>query len=297
VQEAPVLKPLSVGDIIDRMLRLFRADPLLFIGIAVFPALISEVLQRAVGLTQTFDLSQYISTLSTPGARPVFPAPAVDPILASAIGIVTVLLSVAQVAALTHAVGRRYLARPETIGDAYRNGLRAVPRLILSFLVVIVVFAIVIAAIATAVVVTSAPELALVAVIVGLVGFVFVLPWAFLSLAFVGPAIVLEGLGPIAGIKRSFHLVDRARLRTLGLWFLMGIITSLLGLVFSIVFLASFVAEPTARSVLQAAATIATGAISSPLLFGALVILYYDLRVRKEAFDLQLAAEALPREG
>ena len=160
----------------------------------------------------------------------------------------------------------------------------------------IVVFAVVIAAIALAVV-ASASALAVVAVILGLVGFLFVLPWAFLSLALVAPAIVLEGLGPIAGIRRSFHLVDRARLRTLGLWFLMGIITSLLGLVFSIVFLASFVAEPTVRSVLQAAATIASGAISAPLLFGALVILYYDLRVRKEAFDLQLAAEALPREG
>ncbi|HLZ48494.1 MAG TPA: hypothetical protein VKR80_07590 [Candidatus Limnocylindria bacterium] len=166
----------------------------------------------------------------------------------------------------------------------------------MSFLAVIVVFAVVIAAIALAVV-ASASALAVVAVILGLVGFLFVLPWAFLSLALVAPAIVLEGLGPIAGIRRSFHLVDRARLRTLGLWFLMGIITSLLGLVFSIVFLASFVAEPTVRSVLQAAATIASGAISAPLLFGALVILYYDLRVRKEAFDLQLAAEALPREG
>ncbi|HLZ47368.1 MAG TPA: hypothetical protein VKR80_01810, partial [Candidatus Limnocylindria bacterium] len=73
MQEAPVLKPLSVGDIIDRMLRLLRADPVLFIGIAIVPALISEVLQRAVGLDQTFDLNQLTSTLSTPGARPAFP--------------------------------------------------------------------------------------------------------------------------------------------------------------------------------------------------------------------------------
>src|SRR5436189_230600 len=78
----------------------------------------------------------------------------------------------------------------------------------------------------------GASAFVVVAVVVGLVGFFFVLPWAFLSLAFVTPAIVLEGLGPIAGIKRSFHLVDKARLRTLGLWLLMGIITSLLGIIF-----------------------------------------------------------------
>src|SRR5437868_9017331 len=114
------------------MLRLFRADALLFIGIAIFPTLISEVFQRAVGLSQTFDLNEFTSTLSTPGARPTFPAQgrAIDPVLASAVGIVTVVLSVTQAAAVTHAVGQRYLGRAETIGDAYRNGLRAAPRLI-----------------------------------------------------------------------------------------------------------------------------------------------------------------------
>jgi hypothetical protein len=49
--------------------------------------------------------------------------------------------------------------------------------------------------------------------------------------------------------------------------------------------------------VLQTIASVASSTISAPLIYGALVILYYDLRVRKEAFDLQLAAEALPREG
>lgn len=295
MQEAPVLKPLGVGEIIDRMLRLFRADALLFVGIAIFPTLITEVLQRAVGLDQTFDLNEYLSTLSTPGAKPALPIRQIDPVLASLVGLATVLLSVTQAAAITQAVGQRYLGRAETIGEAYRGGLRAMPRLILSFLVILVVFAVVTTVVAIAIV-TSASALAIVAVVLG-VGFFVLLPWAFVSVALVAPAIVLEGLGPVAGIRRSFHLVDRARLRTLGLWILMGIISSLLALIFSLVFLVSFVAEPTLRSVLQAAATIASGSISAPLLFGALVILYYDLRVRKEAFDLQLAAESLPREG
>ena len=56
-------------------------------------------------------------------------------------------------------------------------------------------------------------------------------------------------------------------------------------------------AQPTVQTVLQTAASVASASVSGPLLFGSLVILYYDLRVRKEAFDLQLAAEALPREG
>ncbi len=298
MQEAPALRPLSVGDIIDRMLRLLRADPVLFIGIAVIPTLIVDVLQRVAGLTQTFDASQFNALLNTaPGATPVIPRQ-LQPVnagLASVVVIVSVVLSVTQAAALTYAIGQRYLGRPETIGDAYSKGARALPRLVLSFLLVGVVAAFVFGLVAV-VIVLSAAALAIVAVILGLVAFFFVLPWAFLSLAFVTPAIVLEGLGPVEGIRRSFGLVDKARMRTLGLWILMGLIASLLGLIFSVIFLASFVADPTVSAILQTAATVASGAISGPLLYGALVILYYDMRVRKEAFDLQLAAEALPRE-
>lgn len=298
MQEAPILRPLSVGDIIDRMLRLLRADPVLFIGIAAIPTLISDVLQRVVGLTQTFDASQLTAALSNPGATPTFQQQ-LQPVnggLAAVVVIVSVVLSVIQAAALTYAIGQRYLGRPETIGDAYSKGARTLPRLFLSFLLVGVLAAFVFGLVA-AVIVVSASSLAVVAVILGLIAFFFVLPWAFLSLAFVTPAIVLEGLGPVAGIRRSFQLVDKARLRTLGLWILMGLIASLLGVIFSVIFLASFVANSTLSAVLQTAATVASGAISGPLLYGALTILYYDMRVRKEAFDLQLAAEALPREG
>jgi len=250
------------------------------------------------GLTQTLDLRGFTAALNTPGATPTFPQQ-VQPVnggLAAVVIVVSILLSVTQAAALTYAVGQRYLGRPESIGDAYSKGIRALPRLLLSALAISLA-AIVVVGVVAVVIALGASAFTVVAVILGLVGFFFVLPWAFLSLVFVTPAIVLEGLGPIAGIRRSFQLVDKARLRTLGLWFLMGLIASLLGVIFSLIFLASFVTDPTVSAVLQTAATVASGAISGPLLYGALTILYYDMRVRKEAFDLQLAAEALPREG
>src|SRR5438477_1902744 len=280
------------------MLRLLRADPVLFIGIAVIPTLVSDVLQRAAGLTQTLDLRGFTAALNTPGATPTLPQQ-VQPVnggLAAVVIVVSILLSVTQAAALTYAVGQRYLGRPESIGDAYSKGIRALPRLLLSALAISLAVIVVVGVVAV-VIALGASAFTVVAVILGLVGFFFVLPWAFLSLVFVTPAIILEGLGPIAGIRRSFQLVDKARLRTLGLWFLMGLIASLLGVIFSLIFLASFVTDPTVSAVLQTAATVASGAISGPLLYGALTILYYDMRVRKEAFDLQLAAEALPREG
>jgi MFS family permease len=302
MQEAPVLRPLGVGDIIDRMLRLLRADPVLFIGIAVLPNLVSEVLQRAVGLSQTLDLNDFSAAFTTSGTRPVFPSQVRTTNVGAAIVVVlvSIVIGLVQTGALIEATGQRYLGRPISVREAYARGLRAVPRLFLSALVVIVAVTVAVGVFSLAVTllaVTAVAGLAAVAVIVGLIGFFFVLPWAIVSLSLVGPAIVVEGLGPIAAIRRSLHLIDKARLRTLGLYLLIWVISVILGIILGIVFLASFVAEPTVRSVLQTVASVASASISGPLFFGVLVILYYDLRVRKEAFDLQLAAEALPREA
>src|SRR5205085_2497870 len=170
MQEVPALRPLSVGDIIDRTIRLFRANFLLLFAVAALPTLIVEVLQRTFGLSQTFDLSDFTSALNAPGGTVALPRQLqpVDPIAAS---------------------------------------------------------------------------------VVGLVGFFILFPYVLLSLAVLGPAVVLEGLGPIASIRRSFHLMQRARWRTLGLYILMGIISSLLGLIFTLLFFVSFVSEPTVRTV------------------------------------------------
>lgn len=294
-----MLRPLGVGDIIDRTLRLIRANIVLFIGIALIPDLIVEVLQRASGLSQTLDPNDLGRLLGTgaPGpvtSRQLQPAN-LGPIVA--VVVVTIAVAVVQAGALIEAIGQRYLGRPITVREAYERGLRAAPRLALCGLTVGVVFGAVFLVFAVALAVFNSSALGAVVVIVGVIGFFFVFPWAFLSLAVVGPALLLERLGPIAAIRRSFHLMDKARWRSLGLYILVGIISSILGLVFGVLFLVSFVADPSVRAVLQTIANVASSTIASPLVYGALVILYYDLRVRKEAFDLQLAAEALPRDA
>jgi hypothetical protein len=299
MQDVPALRPLSVGDIIDRTIRLFRSNFVLFFGVAALPTLIVEVLQRAFGLTQTFDLSDFSSALNAPRGTLVLPRqlqPA-DPIAAFVVGLVSFALFIVQYGALVYVVGERYLGRPTSIREGFVRGLRAAPRLFISGLVVIAVIAIVFVVLFLGVAALNSQAFAAVALILGLIGFFVLFPYVVLSLAVLGPAVVLEGLGPIAAIRRSFHLMQKARWRTFGLYILMGIISSLLGLIFTVLFFVSFVSEPTIRAVLQGVATIASAAVSYPLLYGSLAILYYDLRVRKEAFDLQLAAEALPRDA
>ncbi len=298
MQEAPVLRPLGVGEIIDRTLRLIRANLVLFLSITVIPALIIEIMQRASGITQTLDATNF-SALVDPRTSAAASRAFVPP-NGGAVGVVAIVgafLSFLVYGALTAAVAERYLGRAITVRDSFERGLRAVSALFFSVFLFFIALIVVFIGCFIVIAVINSSALTLVAVIVGLIAFFFVLPWAFLSLAVIGPVIVVERLGPIAAIRRSFHLMDKARWRTLGLYILVAIITGILGLIFSFVFLVSFVTQPTARTALQAVAGVASAAISWPITYGTFVILYYDLRVRKEAFDLQLAAEALPREA
>lgn len=293
-----MLRPLSVGDMIDRILRLIRANLVLFAGISIIPALIIQVMQRASGLSQTIDPNNFSLLLDPRTAATATRAfTPVDPIAFLLVGVASAFVSMLVYGAVTAAVGERYLGHPIGIAQAFQRGLRAIPAAlgaaILCFLVVTVAFVLIFVAVA----VINVAALSVLAGLIAFVAFVFLLPWAFLSLAVLGPVIVIERLGPIRAIRRSFQLMDKARLRTLGLYVLVVIIAGILGQIFSVIFLASFVTEPTARAVLQTAAAVASSAISGPLVYGAFVLLYYDLRVRKEAFDLQLAAEALPREA
>jgi MFS family permease len=284
---------------IDRTIRLIRANIVLFIGIALIPYLIVEIVLRVAGLSQTFDPND-LAKLLEPGATGTLSARRLQPANPAAIAaavIVATVVSMILYGALTAAVGERYLGRSITIRQAFERGLRASVPLFFSLVVALIGFVVLFLVLAIALAVFSSSALVALAVIIGFIAIIFVMPWAFLSIAVLGPIIVVEHLGPLAAIRRSFHLMDKARLRTLGLYILVAIIASILGLIFSVLFLVSFVTDPTVRAVLQTIASVASSTISAPLIYGALVILYYDLRVRKEAFDLQLAAEALPREG
>jgi len=75
----------------------------------------------------------------------------------------------------------------------------------------------------------------------------------------------------------------------------MTILQAILGLLFAFLFLGTIVTEGAVKTVLQEVVNLAVNALWAPIQWGVFTVLYYDLRVRKEAFDLQLAAEAMPR--
>lgn len=111
------------------------------------------------------------------------------------------------------------------------------------------------------------------------------------------PVIGAEGLGPIAAMRRSARLVSRRFWPVLGLALLSGIVATLFGYALGLVptVLSLVVGTDGLGWLLTAAAGVLTALITMPVVAGATVLIYLDLRVRTEGLDLELdLAEAFP---
>src|SRR5260221_13259227 len=105
MQEAPVLRPLSVGDVLDRTFRLIRSNFLLFLAIAALPQLVIEVLQRGSGLTQTVDFNSIAQALDPRSvSAPSRQAVPSNGVLLVAVGIVSLVVTFAVYNAITVAM-------------------------------------------------------------------------------------------------------------------------------------------------------------------------------------------------
>ncbi len=294
---APALRPLGVGDVIDRVITIYRRRPLLFIALAAVPYLALALAAGVLGLAFAGAFAA-VAPLLSPGAAD----PAALSRLAGAIGgiavfvllflLVTLVTVAIQSGALVDAAAARYLGRESTLGSSFRAGLRASLRLIgagfLAFLAVLLLWTGLIIAMA---VISSAAVVAILILFGLVVMFFLVASWL------IAPAVAtLEGTGPLATLRRSWHLSAGHRWRVLGLLFLLIVLQGIIGVLLSTVLLATFALDAVVRTVLQQVVNLAVSVLWAPIQWGTFTVLYYDLRVRKEAYDLQLAAEALPRQ-
>ena len=168
-------------------------------------------------------------------------------------------------AAITHAISESYLSRSVTFGGALRFALTIVLPLLGTWIL------------------TS---------LIVMVGFVFfVIPGLFLLLMFVvlTPVMVTEGVFGFAAMERSWSLMKGNLLRALGLLIVTGILSS--ALTAGVGMLAGFI--PLIGSVVAGIAQAAASAFGT----AALVVLYFDIRCRKEAFDLEHLASQVESDG
>ncbi len=132
------------------------------------------------------------------------------------------------------------------------------------------------------------------ALVIGLLVFALVLfgfYWLFLNLArvtLVTPVAALEQAGAVVAWQRAKMLTDGSRLRVIGLILISGVV--ILGLVIGgFTLLSMLIANERLASSLA-------GLVGIPLwpVLGCLfVVLYYDLRIRTEAYDIEVMAAGL----
>ncbi|MGH8971790.1 MAG: hypothetical protein ACRD0C_01110, partial [Acidimicrobiia bacterium] len=113
------------------------------------------------------------------------------------------------------------------------------------------------------------------------------------SLAFV--ALVAEDLSGTAALRRSYNLVRGRWWATFGVLLIAFIINTVVDQIVSIPFAIGsfFSADSVVGFSLSAVANIISDVITTPFVAAVFVLVYFDLRVRKEGFDLQLLAQAM----
>lgn len=119
--------------------------------------------------------------------------------------------------------------------------------------------------------------------------------WALWSVAL--PALLVEGVSGTKALGRSQQLVKDRWWATFGRLFAVVVIALVIDLLVSTaieaVLMAPLDSTSLAAMVAESAAAMVGTVISTPLISAVIVIVYFDLRVRKEGFDLSLLAERM----
>jgi hypothetical protein len=260
------LRPLEVGDLLDETFRIYRRHFLLFAGISVILSIPAAGLSGYTFFALFNSLAQSASAGGPPDLNAFFSSLAV-------VGIgylVNFLLSPFTTATVIYAACASAQGRPVTIWGALGGVLRRY-------------FAI----------------LGYVLLLDLMVLFFCLFPlWTWIAVGWVAvlPVMFVERAGLIAAMGRSWLLVQGRWWRTFLIVFLIGLLWYLTGAALAaFVSLASqlvgiLVSSYVVLAVLQSAAVIIQ-ALATPVFQIAIVLIYFDLRVRREALDLFQLAE------
>jgi hypothetical protein len=317
--ETAELRPLSLGELLDRTFTLYRNHFWVFVGIMAVPA--------SVGVPANYLILHLEGSTLFTGGPPTAPSPGlIFGFLAGYfvfLALAIVVYSIA-VAAVTHAVSEAYLGRTSTVRGAYRSIRGKFWRLIgvvlnmmiriagILFLVGVIAGGFLVAigaalgaaagaaggqagaAVAAAVIAI----LVLVLYVAALVAIVYLALRYSVSI----PALMLENLNVLPAIRRSVQLT-RGRRGQIFIAFLLGAIISYVGLiVFQMPFIIPLMFDitrghglPNWLALMTAVSGAVGGSITGPISMIVLVLCYYDTRIRKEAFDLQFMMASLDR--
>lgn len=278
------LRPLSIGELFDRTFRLFRKHFLVFLSVAVITQLPSIMLQiLSVAFVGGTTPEQILMTAQ--------PEQLFLPFFLAAIGISIISFVFTQIgtAALTRAVSDSYLGRAISFDGAFRrmgnSWLRLIAAFIVGGLVMMLIFI----------------PVGIIAIIPCL-GILIAIPTFFvlgaaanIIFSLLPPVVVLENLGIIDSLKRAWELAKLRFWWVFGYLFLLGLLTAVIiigpaFLIGAIIPLIMGNTDPVIQAIIQQSISLVLTAVFLPIRFTAITLMYFDLRIRFEGFDLMVLA-------
>ncbi len=108
--------------------------------------------------------------------------------------------------------------------------------------------------------------------------------WLSTMLSLVTPVVVLENERPVRALARSWRLVRRSFWRVFGITLLAGIIVAVAGGILQLpfTFFGAVLGSGIGGTVILVIGAIAAGTVTRPITAGVTVLLYVDMRMRKE---------------
>lgn len=295
------LRPLRLGDILDAAIRVIRFNPGATVGAALLfsavpllvPIVLTGVLLPSFDLAEDFgaqDVTLLVSLGVTWGVA----------LLAQWLGVTLVTGMTAQVAYAAT------LGQKMTLGQAWRATHGARWRLVgLAALLLFLMTA------ATAVYAAASVGVVMTGNVLGIVAwFLLSLPsclaltiWFWVKFYLLAiPVLMVERTGVVASLSRGSGLVAGHFWRVLGISFLVVVITQIASGIISVPLMVLgelpglMGAGPTTLIVAmvasQSLSQIAATALVTPFLSAVTALLYIDVRIRKEAFDVELLTRA-----
>jgi hypothetical protein len=291
------LRPLTLAELLDRSFSTYKRHLWLFVGIMAVPA--------AIAMAMAIVLRIFGATPPAPGTPPAQVLRQMLPFMVGFLAFLLVYLLVHTFAlgATAIAVSELYLGREITIAAAYRRVRPNAVRLVLlclwgtlrmvgawtGLVAVTIAFGVLAAMLS--------PILAVLAFPIGFIGTGVITVFMTTRYGVSVPVVVIEEVPAGAGLRRSVELT-RGNLGRVFLMILCAVIvTYATALIFQGPFtVASLVIGPgrplsLVVGIVGAIVGSIGGMFSGPLMIIGLALMYYDLRIRKEALDLQLLLE------
>lgn len=287
--QPPELRARTLGERIDAAIKIVGAN-----FKVLFPMAAAMVLpfQLVIALS-TVSIVDNIST-TKPGELPKFTSQQLG---AGGVSVVLGLLATVVVTgALTWFIAEFYVGRLPKAGAALSFALKRTPATIGSYIVA-TIGAVIAGIPAIALLIVGALMKLAAVVVVAIIAWLLIFLWFFIRVSTAVPAIIVEKLGPIASVKRSFRLTKGCWWKVFGSLivtsFLTGIVAQVLSTVINgILGLLGGDNKGFEFIWIALAGTVST-AVTTPVAAAMAVLMYLELRIKKEGFDLEVLAASL----